>query len=132
MATMCTWTTFTAVLPSSKIFDSTNRTEDDAQGVPHSTGEGAVVGDYTGGRAVPWTSLQSESTFIQIDRTPHFPAKVAQTSSGRRSQPDCVVCSLKKGKRKTTTFMCKQCDLPMCPVPCFELYHTKSHPERYI
>ena len=62
----------------------------------------------------------------------HFPAKVAQTSSGRRSQPDCVVCSLKKGKRKTTTFMCKQCDLPMCPVPCFELYHTKSHPERYI
>ena len=50
--------------------DSTNRTEDDAQGVPHSTGEGAVVGDNTGGRAVPWTSLQSESTFVQIDRTP--------------------------------------------------------------
>ncbi len=30
------------------------------------------------------------------------------------------------------TFKCKQCDLPMCVVPCFELYHTKVDPQRYL
>ena len=63
----------------------------------------------------------------------HFPAKVGLTPSGRPSQPDCVVCSRKKGNgRKSTTYKCKQCDLPMCVVPCFELYHTKTNPERYL
>ena len=63
----------------------------------------------------------------------HFPAKVGLTPSGRPSQPDCIVCSRKKGNgRKSTTYKCKQCDLPMCVVPCFELYHTKSNPERYL
>lgn len=48
----------------------------------------------------------------------HFPAKVGQTPSGRPSQPDCVVCSRKKGNgRKSTTYKCKQCDLPMCVCP---------------
>ena len=63
----------------------------------------------------------------------HFPARVGETTTGRVSQPDCVVCSRKKGRgRKTTTYKCKECDLPMCVVPCFELYHTKVDPERYL
>ena len=63
----------------------------------------------------------------------HFPAKVGLTPSGWQSQPDCIVCSRKKGNgRKSTMYKCKQCDLPMCVVPCFELYHTKSNPERYL
>ena len=53
--------------------------------------------------------------------------------TGKFSQPDCAVCSRKKGRaRKTTSYMCKQCALPMCPVPCFELYHTKVDPVRYL
>ena len=60
----------------------------------------------------------------------HFPAKVGLTPSGQPSQPLCVVCSEKK--RKTTTYKCKQCDLPLCIIPCFELYHTKADPARYI
>ena len=63
----------------------------------------------------------------------HFPGRTDDTAAGRQSQPDCIVCSRKKGRgRKTTTFKCKQCDLPMCVTPCFELYHTKVDPERYI
>lgn len=27
-------------------------------------------------------------------------------------------------KRKTTSFMCKQCQIPLCVTPCFEIYHT--------
>ena len=43
------------------------------------------------------------------------------------------ICSKKRGhKRKTTTYMCQQCRLPMCIIPCFELYHTKVDPQRYL
>lgn len=62
----------------------------------------------------------------------HFPGKLGVSAAGRQIQPDCVVCSRKKGRgRKSTTYECKQCHLPMCIVPCFELYHTKN-PERYL
>ena len=62
----------------------------------------------------------------------HFPTRLADSESHKR-QSNCIVCSGKKGRgRKTTTYMCKQCHLPMCVVPCFELYHTKVDPERYL
>ena len=55
----------------------------------------------------------------------HFPGRVVQSN--------CVVCSGKKGRgRKTTTYKCQQCNLPMCVVPCFELYHTKVNPQIYL
>ena len=63
----------------------------------------------------------------------HFPGRLGPTASGRQNRPDCIVCSRKKGRgRKATTYECKQCSLPMCVVPCFELYHTKTNPERYL
>ncbi|KAL2096269.1 hypothetical protein ACEWY4_008417 [Coilia grayii] len=40
--------------------------------------------------------------------------------------PDCVVCSDRtrpKGRRQTP-YECKQCDVALCAVPCFERYHT--------
>ena len=63
----------------------------------------------------------------------HFPGRLSAGEAGKQRQTNCVVCSGKKGRgRKTTTYLCKQCDLPMCVVPCFELYHTKVDPERYL
>lgn len=63
----------------------------------------------------------------------HFPEKVPPCVTGRASQLICAVCSNKRGRgKKTTTFRCKQCILPMCIVPCFELYHTKVDPVRYL
>ena len=56
----------------------------------------------------------------------HFPGRLEK-------QSNCAVCSGKKGRgRKTTTYSCKQCNIPLCVVPCFELYHTKLDPVRYL
>ena len=63
----------------------------------------------------------------------HFPDNLPQTPSRKKGQTECTVCSKKKGRgRKTTTYMCKQCKLPMCIIPCFQLYHTKVNPQRYF
>ena len=63
----------------------------------------------------------------------HFPGQLGKTATGKQIQHDCTVCSKRKGRgRKTTTFCCKQCQLPMCVVPCFELHHTKTDPQRYL
>lgn len=63
----------------------------------------------------------------------HFPGQLEKSATGRQLQRACAVCSNKKGRgRKTTTFFCKQCNLPMCIVPCFELHHSKVEPSRYL
>ena len=63
----------------------------------------------------------------------HFPGQLPKTTAGKQVQRDCTVCSNRKGRGiKTTAFCCKQCDIPMCVVPCFELYHTKVDPQRYL
>lgn len=63
----------------------------------------------------------------------HFLEKIPPRCSGSPSQPDCCVCSKKRGRgRKTTTFRCKQCKIPLCVVPCFELYHTHADPTRHL
>jgi len=63
----------------------------------------------------------------------HFPEKIPVRPSGALSQPDCCVCSnQKERRRKTTTYRCKQCMVPLCVVPCFELYHTHVDPTRFL
>ena len=63
----------------------------------------------------------------------HFPGKLTDTAHAKPWQTNCIVSSGKKGRgRRTTTYNYKQCDVPMCVVPCFELYHTKIDPERYV
>lgn len=63
----------------------------------------------------------------------HFPGQLEKSAAGKQLQRDCAVCSNRKGRgRKTTTYYCKQCDVPLCVVPCFELYHTKTDPQRYL
>ena len=63
----------------------------------------------------------------------HFIEKIPQRPNGKPSQHECVVCSFKKGNgRKTSTYQCKQCMVTLCVVPCFELYHTRVDPTRYL
>ena len=63
----------------------------------------------------------------------HFLEKVPPRSTGRPSQLECQVCCWKKGRgRKTTTYRCKQCKIPLCVVPCYELYHTYVDPVRHL
>ena len=55
----------------------------------------------------------------------HFPGKPTErTLNHKPSCNDCVVCSDRQGKRHQTLFICKTCKVHLCPVPCFERYHT--------
>ncbi|XP_077300944.1 uncharacterized protein LOC143921488 [Arctopsyche grandis] len=46
------------------------------------------------------------------------------TSSTYIKRRRCIVCASSK-KRTNTKFFCKQCDVPLCEEPCFEIYHTQ-------
>lgn len=46
---------------------------------------------------------------------------------GRRSNPDCEVCSDRAVKRHQTSYFCRDCDKPMCAYPCFMRYHTMQN-----
>lgn len=42
----------------------------------------------------------------------------------KKYKPNCTVCSGVEGKRHQTRYYCKQCHKALCPVPCFERYHS--------
>ena len=63
----------------------------------------------------------------------HFPDKNHLTPAGKPSQLNCQVCSGRRGNgHKTTIYRCNECDIALCIVPCFRLYHTYTDPTRYI
>ena len=77
------------------------------------------------------SQLCVESPIRLTDR--HFPSKIEDRTTGKPHQKDCCVCSKRQTfGRKTTTYKCKQCDVPLCVVPCFELYHTYKDPKRHL
>jgi len=70
---------------------------------------------------------RSSDTVIPMRLTDrHFPSTVPPTSKKANPQRRCFVCQKLKNKRKDTTFMCKECDVGLCPAPCFEVYHTNN------
>ena len=57
----------------------------------------------------------------------HFPSKVESSNDGRRR---CFVYShtTRGPKQETkTSYECKECNVGLCLVPCFEVYHTLKH-----
>lgn len=61
----------------------------------------------------------------------HFPSYVPATP--KKSQPSrrCYICCRKNdetGKkiRKETRFQCTKCNVGLCVIPCFEIFHTKE------
>ncbi|XP_050509345.1 piggyBac transposable element-derived protein 4-like [Diabrotica virgifera virgifera] len=56
----------------------------------------------------------------------HFPSHVPPTTSRKVGLRKCVVCAKNK-KRKETSFMCRECNVPLCVVNCFERFHTIKH-----
>ena len=45
----------------------------------------------------------------------HFPTTIGRTPADRPMQMDCHVCSKRRGRgRKTTTYKCKECNIPVC------------------
>ena len=76
------------------------------------------------------SGLQSLNTHQRLSLPPparltemHFLGKVLLRPSGRPTQLHCCVCCWKKGRQRvTTTHQCKQCKLPLCALPCHELW----------
>ncbi|XP_068122125.1 piggyBac transposable element-derived protein 4-like [Hyperolius riggenbachi] len=61
----------------------------------------------------------------------HFSEYIPPTPKKATPTRMCVVCCSKtdsKGKkvRKETRFYCPDCDVGLCPVPCFKIYHTRE------
>lgn len=61
----------------------------------------------------------------------HFPDLVPLTersrAAGKKHQfRQCHVCSLRK-ERTLTPYMCNDCDVSLCAVPCFGHYHTRQN-----
>lgn len=62
----------------------------------------------------------------------HFPAFIPPTEKKENPTRQCYICSKKKdanGKkiRKETRYMCSNCDVPLCVIPCFRIYHTETN-----
>jgi len=60
----------------------------------------------------------------------HFPSLVPPTAANKNVQRYCIVCSqTPKGakKRTDTRNQCAICDVALCVVGCFEVYHTLKH-----
>lgn len=61
----------------------------------------------------------------------HFPKHIPPTDRKATPTRCCVVCCSRrdeKGKkiRRETRVFCQECNVGLCAVPCFELYHTKK------
>lgn len=62
----------------------------------------------------------------------HFPKRIPPNPGKRAPTRCCKVCCSHSGPdgkkmRKETSFMCGDCDVPLCVEPCFEIYHTKKN-----
>ena len=70
-------------------------------------------------------SIKGKDTSSRLIDCSHFLGKnTKKTEKGKSSRPDCAVCSDRKKKRHQTKYECKKCKTAMCPVPCFERWHT--------
>lgn len=65
----------------------------------------------------------------------HFPKRITR-KNGKIPSLKCRVCSVSKRKsklsglpvrRRSTSYMCEQCHLPMCVDPCFKVFHTRKN-----
>lgn len=61
----------------------------------------------------------------------HFPKSLPCTAGKLQPTGRCKVCCShsKDGKkvRKETRYHCADCDVPLCVVPCFEIYHSRKN-----
>ncbi|KAF2897257.1 hypothetical protein ILUMI_08918 [Ignelater luminosus] len=53
----------------------------------------------------------------------HFLDCFPPSQKRKHNVKQCVVCSAKK-VRKEVVYFCEQCQVALCPVPCFKMYHT--------
>ena len=56
----------------------------------------------------------------------HFANFIPSTAQKKSTTKRCVICTKNK-RRRESRYMCPTCNVPLCIVPCFEIFHTKKH-----
>ena len=54
---------------------------------------------------------------------PHYPSFILPTEKKHNPCRRCIVC-YKSGERRETRYTCRDCNVALCPAPCFLYYHT--------
>ena len=66
----------------------------------------------------------------------HFLKSLPPTAGKQQPTSRCKVCCShqkdSKKIRKETHYCCADCDVPLCVVPCFEIYHTRKNFRLYM
>lgn len=83
---------------------------------------GTQHGTTTKPRGRPSTQLAPER-LVPADHQ-HFPALIPATPSRCGPLRQCVVCKTIE-VRKMSRYLCTTCQVCLCVVPCFQLYHTQ-------
>lgn len=75
----------------------------------------------------------AENSHLQSSRSPKkfplciksqcFPKKIPSTVKKCHPTKHCVLCK-ENMLRKQTSYFCNDCNVPLCIIPCFELFHT--------
>ncbi|XP_068250307.1 piggyBac transposable element-derived protein 4-like [Palaemon carinicauda] len=55
----------------------------------------------------------------------HFPEYCPPTEKKQKPLRKCALCR-KNGKRKETSYWCKECNVGLCAAPCFKEWHTQE------
>lgn len=66
---------------------------------------------------------RSEKKFPLRIKSRCFPKKIPPTTKRCHPTKRCVLCK-ENNLRKETSYCCNDCNVPLCIIPCFELFHT--------
>ena len=83
-----------------------------------------------------YSSVDTDN-FLQCDRLVgrHWPMKLERNGIGRIVPCWCKVCCVRlkekmitgtEKKKKSTSYKCQQCNVPLCIDPCFRIYHVEK------
>ncbi|CAH2008632.1 unnamed protein product [Acanthoscelides obtectus] len=81
-----------------------------------------VIRQYSSTEAKPLHFDQGNARLTER----HFPELVPRKEGKKSATRRCKVCSQTKAgikKRKESSYMCRECDVGLCVVPCFRIYH---------
>ena len=82
-------------------------------------------------------SCVDTDNFLQCDRLVgrHWPMKLERNAMGCIVPCQCKVCCVglkekmltgREKKKKSTSYKCQQCNVPLCIDPCFHIYHVEK------
>ena len=89
------------------------------------------------GKVTPVTPRRSHTQQGPPDRlqakdylSRHFLEHTNLNAAGKYTQRRCLVCAQtcvqENRRRKGVCYQCHECKVPLCPTPCFKIYHTKA------